>query len=208
MAMAQKERKQMLGLLIAIGAGAPVGFWIYWRNPQVVVAQAMQQELDSLRTEVTQARSDLQQGTVETLRETVAKFERDLEVMRELVPTGSEFTTLIDSISSRADRRGVKIISIDPQTTEFDASFQVERFRYVAIGHYDAVGAFLADIASLRRVMVPYDVSLSVALPADIQGLLMEPNYQYLRVQFMIKTFVKGEAGMESEFGVPGVPVP
>ncbi len=196
----------MLGLLIALGAGAPIAFWMYWRNPQVVAAQAMQQELDSLRTEVTQARSDLQQGTVETLRETVAKFEQDLEVMRELVPTGSEFTTLIDSISSRADRRGVTIKSIDPQTTEFDASFQVERFRYVTIGHYDAIGAFLADIASLRRVMVPYDLSLTVALPADIQGLLTEPNYQYLRVQFMIKTFVKGEAGRDGELGVPGVP--
>jgi len=208
MAMSQKERKQMLGLLVALGVGAPIGFWIYWRNPQVVAAQAMQQELDSLRTEVTQARSDLQQGTVETLRETVVRFERDLEVMRELVPTGSEFTTLIDSISSRADRRGVKIISIDPQTTQFDASFQVERFQYIAIGHYDAIGAFLADIASLRRVMVPYDVSLTVALPADLQGLFTEPNYQYLRAQFMVRTFVKGEAARDDEFGVPGVPVP
>ncbi len=198
----------MLGLLIALGVGAPIGFWIYWRTPQVVLAQTMQDELDSLRTEVTQARNDLQQGTVETLRETVAKFERDLDVMRELVPTGSEFTTLIDSISSRADRRGVKIISIDPQSTQFDASFQVERFRYLAIGHYDAIGAFLTDIASLRRVMVPYDLSLSVALPADIQGLFTEPNYQYLRAQFMIRTFVKSEAGSDDVFGIPGVPVP
>ena len=66
----------------------------------------------------------------------------------------------------------------------------------------------VADIAWLRGVMVPDDVSQSGALPAEIQGLLKEPNYQYRRVQFMIKTFVKGEAGMESEFGVSGVPVP
>jgi type IV pilus assembly protein PilO len=123
--------------------------------------------------------------------------------MRELVPTGSEFTTLIDSISSRAVRRGVRILSIDPQTAQFDASFQVERYQYMAIGHYHAIGAFLADIASLRRVMVPYDISLNVASAEELQGLLTEPGYQYLRVQFMIRTFVKGEAGMESEFGVP-----
>ncbi len=209
MAMSQKERTQMLGLLIALGIGAPIVFWIYWRSPRVIQAQTMQVELDSLRTAVNQARTDLREGTVEMLRATVEQFESDLEMMRELVPTGSEFNDLMDSVSSRAERRDVKIISMDPQPRAFSASFQTERFRYVAIGHYDAVGAFLADIASLRRVMVPYDVSLTIAAPEDIQGLLIEGDHTYLRVQFMIKTFVKGDGSeLSDEFGgpVPAVP--
>ena len=35
MAMTKKERTQVLGLLIAVGVGAPVGFWAYWRNPKI-----------------------------------------------------------------------------------------------------------------------------------------------------------------------------
>ncbi len=209
MAMSKKERTQTLGLLIALGIGGPIAFWIYWRNPTVVEAQTMQVELDSLRNAVTQARTDLRQGTVETLRAAVAQFESDLEMMRGLVPTGSEFNELMDSVSSRAERRDVKIISMDPQPREASASFQTERFRYVAIGHYDAVGAFLTDIASLTRVMVPYDISLTIAGAEDIQGLLIEGNHTYLRVQFMIKTFVKGDGSeLSDEFGgpIPAVP--
>ena len=211
MAMSKKERTQLLGLLIALGIGVPGAFWRFWRGPRVVEAQTMQAQLDSMRTEVDQARSDLQAGTVERLRATVARFERDLTVMRELVPTGSEFTSLINDISIAADLRDVKIISIQPQAAEFSGSFRVERYQYVTVGHYHAIGAFLADVASLRRVMVPYDISLTVAQPEEIQGLIIDTDYTYLNAQFMIRTFVKvdDDALLDAgETGTARAPIP
>ena len=193
MAMTKKERTQLLGLIIAVGLGTPVGFWMYWRTPTVARVQVMQTEMDSLRAAVDTARADLAQGTVEALRETVGRFESALGIMRELVPTENEVTSLIDSVSTQAQLRGVEILSIQPQATDFSGSFQLFGYQFVVVGPYDEIGEFLSDIASLRRVMVAYDVSLQRANPGDLAGFLVQPDRTYLRVTFMIRTFVKAD---------------
>ncbi len=163
----------------------------------------MQTELDSLRAAVDTARADLAQGTVEALRETVDRFESALGIMRELVPTENEVTSLIDSVATQAQLRGVEILSIQPQATGFSGSFQVFRYQFVVTGPYDEIGEFLGDIASLRRVMVPYDVALQLARPADLAGFLVQRDRTYLRVTFMVRTFVKADPDeLVDDFGV------
>lgn len=191
MAMSEKERKQLMILLIAIAVAGPGLFWVYWRQPQVAELQAWAVEIDSLQAQIDTAKADLAQGTVESLRANVQRYERALGVMRELVPVGEEVTSLIDSVSSRSQLRGVEITAFDPQTPEQQGPFQVNRFQFVVIGPYDALGEFLADIGSLRRIMVPYDISLDVTRPEDLTGMLVEEGRTYLTMQFMIRTFVK-----------------
>lgn len=191
MAMTQRERMQLLGLLIAVGVGAPIGFWAYWRNPKAEEAQQIQFEIDSLRARIDTARSDLAEGTLEQLRATVEQFEGALEVMRELVPAQNEVVSLIDSVASRAQRRRVQLISINELPSELVPPFRVIRNQVSVLGPYDEVGEFLSDIASLRRIMVPYGVTLQVASPADLQGILVEEGRTYLRATFNIRTFVK-----------------
>jgi Tfp pilus assembly protein PilO len=191
MAMSQKERTQLLGLLIALGVGAPVGFWAYWRNPKAQEAQQIQFQIDSLQARIDTARADLAEGTLEALRATVGQYEQALEVMRELVPAGHEVVSLIDSVASRAQLRGVELVSIQELPSEIAPPFQVIRNQLTVLGPYDEVGEFLSDVASLRRVMVPYGVSLQVADETDLQGLLVEEGRTYLRSTFSLRTFVK-----------------
>ncbi|MCZ6918882.1 MAG: type 4a pilus biogenesis protein PilO [Gemmatimonadetes bacterium] len=199
MAMTQKERQQVLGLLIAIALAGAVGFWVYWRTPKELEAQVMQMEMDSLRAKVDSAKVDLQQGTVESLRLAVTQFEGALSVMRELVPTGNEIVRLIDSISTRATRRGVRLASFNPiGADEFQPPFQVQRYSLVVLGPYDHIGEFLSDVASLRRIMVPYAVQMQPASASDIAGMIIEEGLTYLRVTLSIKTFVQVEL---DEFG-------
>ena len=195
MAMSEKDRKQLLVLMIILGLGAPVAFWIYWRNPVVLEVQAMQNSIDSLQARIDTARADLAQGTVESLRAQVSQYERALDTMRELVPVGEEVTALIDSVSTQADLRGVEILSLQPQSPELSSPFETHRYRFTVVGPFDQVGEFLTDIASLRRIMVPYDVTLNRANDAELSGLLIDEDATYLRVGFMIRTFVKGSQG-------------
>src|SRR2546425_308216 len=60
-------------------------------------------------------------------------------------------------------------------------------------GHYDQVGEYLADIASLPRIIVPQDVALSAASPAA-QKLLGDTAGALLLAEFSIRTFVKSAA--------------
>ncbi len=191
MAMLQKERTQLFGLLIAMGVGMPIASWVYWRNPKVEQVRQMQFQIDSLQARVDTARADLAEGTVESLRGTVAQYGEALRVMREFVPAEHEVVGLIDSVASRAQLRGVALVSINSLPDETEPPFQVIRNQVTVLGPYDEIGEFLSDIASLRRVMVPYSVSLQVANATDLQGLLVEEGRTYLRATFRIRTFVK-----------------
>ncbi len=192
MAMTQKERQQVLGLLIAIAIAGAVGFWVYWRAPKELEAQVMQMEIDTLSAKVDSAKADLQAGTLESLRFAVTQFEGALGVMRELVPTDNEIVSLIDSISTRAQRRGVRLASFNPTgADEFTPPFRVQRYSLVVLGPYDHIGEFLSDVASLRRIMVPYAVQMQPASASDIAGMIIEEGLTYLRVTLSIKTFVQ-----------------
>jgi Tfp pilus assembly protein PilO len=60
-------------------------------------------------------------------------------------------------------------------------------------GHYDQLGEYLADIASLPRIVVPQEVTLSAASPAA-QKLLADTTGALLLAEFSIRTFVKAAA--------------
>ena len=194
MALPQKERIQLLGLLIAVGVGMPVAAWVYWRTPKVEEVRQIQFQIDSLQARIDTARAELARGTLASLRAAVERYGDALDVMRELVPVQHEVVGLIDSVASRAQLRGVALISINALPNETVPPFQVIRNQVTVLGPYDEIGEFLSDIASLRRVMVPYGVSLQVATANDLQGLLVEEGRTYLRSTFNIRTFVKASA--------------
>lgn len=190
MPLGEKERKQLMGFVIFLAPVAVVGFWMYVRAPKVEQARSLQVRIDSLQARVDSARKDLAEGTVEALRQRVRDYEASLAVMRRLVPTGAEVPTLIDEVSNRAKRRGVEIAEITPLGLEPGTPFSVDRYRLSALGHYDEIGEFLSDIASLQRIMVPFDVTISRA-PASAAATYGDTTGAMTAVNFQLRTFVK-----------------
>lgn len=190
MALGEKERKQLLGLAIGAALAAIVGFWMYWRAPRVAEAGEMRVRIDSLQTRVDSAVKDLESGTVESLRQRVRDFEASLGLMRQLVPTGAEVPSLIDDVNARAKRRGVEIGDFAPQAVEPGSPFETHRYQFSVVGHYDEVGEFLSDVASLSRIMVPYDVSVNRANQV-VQDTYSDTTGALLLVNFKLRTFVK-----------------
>src|SRR5437879_11719467 len=150
-------------------------------------------EIDSLQTIITKAKQDLASGTVEDLRRKVEQYTALLGVMRQLVPEKNEVPALIDDISAKAKRRGGRIGRLEPLAVEAGAPFDTYRYRLEIIGHYDQLGEFLSDIASLRRIIVPQDVILKPA-QAQAQRFLADTLGALLEAQFAIRTFVKAAA--------------
>jgi type IV pilus assembly protein PilO len=200
MAVSGKERKQILVLLIVVAVAAAYLFWTEWRASMVARADAWRSEIDSLRAQVDSARQDLREGTVEQLRRRVDGFERSLGTMRLLVPAGNEVPNLIDDISTRAQLRAVEITEISPLSRDFVAPFEVYRYRLSVIGSYDALGEFLSDIASLPRIMVPYDLALQIA-PATVAESSDEGE-TVLSASFQLRTYVKPSATADAGEGV------
>jgi type IV pilus assembly protein PilO len=190
MALPEKEKKQLMILLIIAALGGGGAYYMLWWQPHAETLTTAVATADSMQLKVDSAKAQLARGSVEALRQKVADMEGTLGLMRRLVPSGNDVPNLIDDISNRAKRRGVAIASFTPRNTEEAPPFQIYKYGYTVFGHYDDVAAFLSDVASLPRIMVPYDVKLEPAKSpamkayADTTGALLE-------VSFEVRTFVK-----------------
>jgi len=198
MAMTTQEKQRLHGLLIVLAIVAGVVFWMMWRDPQVARQQALQTEIDSLTRQVNAARRDLASGTVESIRQRNADYEVTLERMKQLVPTGNDVATLIDEIASRARRNGVEITEMGAPVEELGEPFNIVRYNWAVVGHYDQIGIMMSDIAQLSRIMVPYELSLTPAEMTD-QRTAGDTSGALLRAEFMLRTFVK--MGDDAEAG-------
>ena len=196
MAMTSKERQQVLILVIILLVAGAAGFWIYWRGPKVEQQQALRTEVDSLRAQVDSARADLDRGTVQDIRQQAADFEAMLVRMRDLVPTNNEVAQILDDISSRARRGGVNIAEFDPLTVEVGETFDVHRSRWTVYGYYNEIGVLMSDIAQLSRIMVPYDLQLTIAQENDARAY-GDTTGALIQARFMLRTFVKPQTSAQ-----------
>ncbi len=202
MAMDAKQLKQIEGLGIFLALVAIVAFWMYWRAPRETELAGLRVKLDSLQARVDSAKKDLAQGTVEALRQRVRDYEGSLRLMRTLVPTGAEVPSLLDDVSARAKRRQVEIAEVTPLAPDPGKPFDTHKYRFGVIAHYDELGEFLSDVASLRRIMVPYDLAITRAAAQavktynDTTGALAQATFQ-------LRTFVKAPSAADTTGGAP-----
>jgi type IV pilus assembly protein PilO len=191
MALLPQDRQSQVLMLITVGVLAGgYFFWNYWAQPAGQRIAAEQSAIDSLQLIVARAKQDLASGTVEDLRRKVEVYRGLLGVMRRLVPDKNEVPALIDEISTRAKVRGVTIGRVEPQALEPGQPFDTYRYRLEIIGHYDQLGEFLSDVASLPRIVVPQDLDLKPA-QQQAQHFLSDTLGALLEARFAIRTFVK-----------------
>ena len=194
MALLPQDRQSQYMLLITL-VMVILGyvFWTYWEQPTATQIAAANSEIDSLQVIIDRAKQDLASGTVEDLRRKVEQYQALLSVMRRLVPEKNEVPALIDDISTRSKVRGVTIVRFEPLAVDSGSPFDTYRYRLEILGHYDQLGEFLSDIASLPRIIVPQDVLLKPA-QAQAQKILSDTLGSLLEAQFLIRTFVKSAA--------------
>src|SRR5262245_62520937 len=187
------QRGQIMALLVLVALAGGYFFWTKVHEPQSARISAANQEADSLERIVEAAKRDLESGSTADLQRRVESYQGALELMRRLVPDKNEVPTLIDDISTKAKVRGVTLGKIQPLAPEPGSPFDTYRYRLEVYGHYDQLGEYLADIASLPRIVVPQEVTLSAASPAA-QKLLADTAGALLLAEFSIRTFVKAAA--------------
>jgi type IV pilus assembly protein PilO len=184
------QRGQIMALLVLVALAGGYFFWTKFHAPDVQRISVANTESDSLERIVAAAKADLANGSLEDLRRRVEEYQGSLELMRRLVPERNEVPTLIDDISTKAKVRGVTIGKIQPMNPEPGSPFDTYRYRLEVYGHYDQIGEYLSDVASLPRIVVPEDVTLAQASPAA-QKLLADTTGALLLAEFSIRTFVK-----------------
>jgi len=207
------QRSQvMLAIIVVSLAG---GYFLYdkFQAPRREEITTTQQMIDSLNTVIQKAKADLATGSAASVDRDVAQYRAALGLMRRLVPEINEVPTLLEDISNRAKLRGVTIGKFQPLGTEAgpalpitfkepgdttpankkkapEPAFDVNRYRLEVYGHYDQIGEFLTDVASLPRIMVPQNALLKPATQ-QTQKLLADTVGSLLEVDFELRTYVK-----------------
>ena len=162
---------------------------------------ARQKSIDSLVAMTDSAKRLLATGSVEDLRRRLEGYRGSLELLRTLVPDRNEVANLMDEISTRAKIRGVMVANFQPLPPEpGPAPFETYKYQYSVVGRYDQLGEFLSDVASLRRIIVPVDLTLG-AVNAQNAKALGDSSGALLEARFQIRTFVKTSTPEDSTRG-------
>ena len=165
------------------------------RKEQVV---AMRDTIARLDAATDSAKKELAKGTVEDLRKRLDTYRGSLALLRRLVPERNEVPNLLDDISTRSKIRGVTLSQVVPLPVEpGPAPFDTYKYNMSVIGHYDEIGQFLADVASLQRIIAPYELSVTAA-NSNAAKAMNDTSGSLLEAKFQVRTYVKS-ASAEGE---------
>src|ERR687892_175277 len=128
--------------------------------------------ISQLQAATDSAKRELASGTVEDLRKRLETYRGSLALLRRMVPERNEVPNLLDDISSRGKIRGVTLSQVVPLPVEAGpVPFNTYKYNMSVMGHYDQIGQFLADVASLQRIIVPYELTLAPANMTSAKAL-------------------------------------
>jgi type IV pilus assembly protein PilO len=188
--------------LLALGLAALVGYVAYTGAVIQMVGisglatrkahvTAIRDTIVTLEAATDSAKKELARGTVADVRKRLESYRGSLSLLRRLVPERNEVPNLLDDISTRSKIRGVTLSQVVPQPVEQGpAPFDTYKYNMSVIGRYDQIGQFMADVASLQRIIVPYDLTIGVA-NSQAAKVLGDTTGALLEAKFQIRTYVK-----------------
>lgn len=185
--MTQREQALVGSGIIAILLAA--AFWWFIYTPRAATIAALSAHVDSVETDNRQARVTIARGTVQQLQTDAAEYQKNLDMMRELVPTSNEVPQLLENVSTAARRVGLDLASVEPVPVISGEQFDTYRYKVSVMGGYHELAEFLTNVGSLNRIMAPLGLDLKVH-PADKDKTHQKAGESLLDASFQIQTYV------------------
>ena len=152
---------------------------------------AVRDTISRMEAATDSAKKELARGSVADVRKRLESYRSNLMLLRRLVPERNEVPNQLDDISTRSKIRGVTLSQVVPLPVEpGPAPFDTYTYNMSVIGKYDQIGQFMADVASLQRIIVPYNLSVAAANSTSAKAL-GDSTGALLEARFQIRTYVK-----------------
>lgn len=97
------------------------------------------------------------------LEERLREYRRQLDVLEDLIPVASEIGVLLRAISDAEERTGVEVTEMRPENLDEGDHYDRLGYELAVLGSYHAIGTFLAEIASLERIVTPEELTMTAA---------------------------------------------
>jgi type IV pilus assembly protein PilO len=181
------QLKVASGVLAIIGA---IAYYMYVYQPSAAELDMRQQRVEALEAANDRVKRELARGSAEQLRQQAQAYAQNLEVMRQLVPTGNEVPALLEQVSTAARRSGLDISTVEPQPVIVGEQFDTYRYKLSVFGSYHQVAEFLTNVGSLTRIVAPQNVTLAVTLDPAATKTRRRADQAVLDTDFEIQTYV------------------
>lgn len=184
------EKKKLLFLVVVLLGGLGYLGYEYVYRPQREQVAQLEERLERLQAQNRAAqRLAAREGRSEVERK-LAAYREQLVLVEGLIPSSEELPDLLDAISAEAQRTGVDLALIQPVGATAEKFYTRRTYELAVLGSYHQIGEFLAEVASLRRIVTP--VNLNLTVKAD-EASGQEPR---LEAKFAIETYVLPTQGL------------
>lgn len=183
------QREQALTGIGVVAILLAVAFWYFRFTPQQVTIRAMSAHVDTVETNNRRARVAIARGTVQQLQAEAARYQQNLDMMRELVPTSNEVPSMLENVSTAARRVGLDLASVEPEPVIQGEQFDTYRYKISVMGGYHELAEFLTNVGSLDRIMAPVGLDLKLHTGPKAQ-LNQKAGESLLDASFQVQTYV------------------
>jgi type IV pilus assembly protein PilO len=184
-----RDQKMVAVAVVALALAAL--YWNFVWTPRHDELVALAVRVDTLDARNAVARARIAQGTAAELEAEAARYAKDLEVMRLLVPTHNELPSLIEQVSTAARREGLDLSSIEPQPIVHGETFDTYRYKVSLTGGYHALAEFMTNVGSLTRIVSSVNVGLALSANKNLNAVKLAPaGTASVESQFEIQTYV------------------
>ena len=182
-------------LVVAALFLALVGVYAYMvympKNDELALLDERVEALQALNDK---AKREMAKGSADELRAQAQQYRANLDLMRQLVPTGNEVPALLEQVSTAARRVGLDIAEVNPEPVIPGDQFDTYRYRINVIGDYHSLAEFLANVGSLTRIVAPINVNVSTMTARAAKGGGISKKDVKLELKFQIQTYVARNA--------------
>lgn len=190
MGLLPKTQRDQAMMLVTVISLALVGvYYQYVWTPKGNTLTTLRERVDTLESRNTRARREMATGSMDLLKEQAVAAQRDLDIMRQLVPTSNEVPALLEQVSTAARRAGLDLAGVEPQPVIEGEQFDTHKFKVSVMASYHQLGELLANVGGLTRIVAPVNLVLTPPTNGTVQKR-MRVDGALIDSKFEIQTYV------------------
>jgi type IV pilus assembly protein PilO len=195
----QTQRDKLMVFVALLAAIMVVLFWQFVYSPKTAELAQVESHIESLEGSNQRAKAELAKGSVNDLRAQALRYQQNLQLMRQLVPTSNEVPALLEQVSTAARRVDLDINTVTPEPVIQGEQFDTYRYKLTVIGGYHALAEFLTNVGSLTRIVAPVNMELNPSTGPDLAASRARHGQSVLTSKFEIQTYVAKPGGSEDD---------
>jgi type IV pilus assembly protein PilO len=186
----QTQRDKLMFVVVLASVVMVVAYWQFVFSPKTAELTQVRTHVESLQGSNQRAKAELAKGSVNDLRQQALRYQQNLQLMRQLVPTSNEVPALLEQVSTAARRVDLDINTVTPEPVIEGEQFDTYRYKMTVIGGFHPLAEFLTNVGSLTRIVAPVNLTLDVSASQEASGTRAKHGQSILTSKFEIQTYV------------------